>query len=38
MFAPAMGISEDSATAAACGPLSAFLVEHGVIDSDEEGH
>ncbi|MBT2569680.1 PhzF family phenazine biosynthesis protein [Planococcus sp. ISL-110] len=36
MFAPAMGIPEDPATGAACGPLGAFLVEHGVIDSSEE--
>ncbi|ALS79449.1 phenazine biosynthesis protein PhzF [Planococcus kocurii] len=38
MFAPAMGISEDPATGAACGPLGAFLVEHGVIDTGDEGH
>lgn len=36
MFAPAMGISEDPATGAACGPLGAFLVEHGVINSNDE--
>ncbi|MGH2318402.1 PhzF family phenazine biosynthesis protein [Planococcus sp. SE5232] len=36
MFAPAMGISEDPATGAACGPLGAFLVEHNVIESPEE--
>ena len=37
MFAPAMGISEDPATGAASGPLGTYLVEHGVIDSNEEG-
>ncbi|ANU11804.1 PhzF family phenazine biosynthesis protein [Planococcus antarcticus DSM 14505] len=37
MFAPAMGIPEDPATGAASGPLGAFLVEHGVIESNEEG-
>ena len=37
MFAPAMGISEDPATGAASGPLGAYLVEHGVIPSNEEG-
>lgn len=38
MFAPAMGISEDPATGAASGPLGAYLVEHGVINSNEEGN
>lgn len=37
MFAPAMGIPEDPATGAASGPLGAYLVEHGVIENNEEG-
>lgn len=29
MFAPSIGIAEDPATGAACGPLGAYLVEYG---------
>lgn len=32
MFAPAMKISEDPATGAACGPLGAYLVTYGLQD------
>lgn len=34
MFAPAMGIPEDPATGAACGPLGAYLVQHGLAPSE----
>lgn len=30
MFAPSMGIVEDPATGAACGPLGAYLVQYGL--------
>ena len=30
MFAPGMGIAEDPATGAACGPLGAYLVRYGL--------
>lgn len=35
MFAPAMGIAEDPATGAACGPLGAYLVKHGLVLGSE---
>ena len=31
MFAPAIGISEDPVTGNACGPLGAYLAQHGTI-------
>lgn len=31
MFAPALGVSEDSATGSATGPLGAYLAKHGLI-------
>ena len=34
MFAPAIGIPEDPATGNACGPLGAYLVQHGHITLD----
>lgn len=34
MFAPTMGISEDPATGAACGPLGAYLLKHGLVQGD----
>lgn len=37
MFAPAMGIAEDSATGGASGPLGAYLIKYGVIPSAAEG-
>jgi trans-2,3-dihydro-3-hydroxyanthranilate isomerase len=33
MFAPGLGIAEDPATGGAGGPLGAYLVEHGLINS-----
>lgn len=33
MFAPGLGIAEDPATGGASGPLGAYLVEHGLVDS-----
>lgn len=36
MFAPAMGIAEDSATGAAAGPLGDYLVRHGLMPADAE--
>jgi trans-2,3-dihydro-3-hydroxyanthranilate isomerase len=34
MFAPAMGIGEDPATGAACGPLGCYLVRHGLVQGN----
>jgi len=31
MFAPSFGIAEDPATGGACGPLGAYLVQHGLV-------
>lgn len=31
MFAPALGIPEDPATGAACGPLGCYLVQYGLV-------
>jgi trans-2,3-dihydro-3-hydroxyanthranilate isomerase len=36
MFAPAMGISEDPATGAACGPLAAYAVRHWLASGSEQ--
>lgn len=33
MFAPAMGITEDPATGAASGPLGAYLVKYGLVNT-----
>ncbi|WP_096189965.1 PhzF family phenazine biosynthesis protein [Evansella halocellulosilytica] len=38
MFAPAMGIAEDPATGAASGPLGAYLVEHGIVTTQQNGN
>ncbi|KAJ6139411.1 hypothetical protein N7471_005897 [Penicillium samsonianum] len=35
MFAPAIGIPEDPVTGNACGPLGAYLVQHGIVALDE---
>jgi trans-2,3-dihydro-3-hydroxyanthranilate isomerase len=35
MFAPSMGISEDPATGAACGPLGAYLLRYGLAASGQ---
>lgn len=35
MFAPAMGIPEDSATGAASGPLGAYLVKYGLVEPSD---
>jgi trans-2,3-dihydro-3-hydroxyanthranilate isomerase len=37
MFAPAMGIAEDSATGGASGPLGAYLVEYGIATQNKDG-
>jgi trans-2,3-dihydro-3-hydroxyanthranilate isomerase len=34
MFAPQFGIAEDPATGSACGPLGAYLVQHGFVRGD----
>jgi len=35
MFAPAIGIPEDPVTGNACGPLGAYLVEHGIVACEQ---
>jgi trans-2,3-dihydro-3-hydroxyanthranilate isomerase len=35
MFAPGLGVLEDSATGSAAGPLGCYLVEHGLVSPDE---
>lgn len=35
MFSPAIGIPEDPVTGNACGPLGAYLVEHGLITVEQ---
>ncbi len=35
MFAPSMGITEDPATGAACGPLGAYLARYGLTDDPQ---
>lgn len=34
MFAPALGIPEDPATGAACGPLGGYLVKYGIVKTE----
>lgn len=34
MFAPALGIPEDPATGAACGPLGCYLVKHSIVKTE----
>jgi len=36
MFAPALGVAEDSATGSAAGPIAVHLARHGRIDFDRE--
>jgi trans-2,3-dihydro-3-hydroxyanthranilate isomerase len=38
MFAPQMGIAEDPATGSACGPLGAYLLHHGLVDTPTADH
>ena len=38
MFAPELGIIEDPATGSACGPLGAYLLHYGVVDSATAQH
>jgi trans-2,3-dihydro-3-hydroxyanthranilate isomerase len=33
MFAPGLGVAEDSATGGASGPLGAYIVEHGLLET-----
>ena len=35
MFAPALGVAEDSATGSASGPLGAYLLRYGLVDSGD---
>ena len=35
MFAPALGINEDPATGAASGPLGAYLLQYGLVQSED---
>ena len=36
MLAPLLGVPEDAATGGASGPLGCYLVQHGVLPSDDE--
>ncbi len=38
MFAPALGIPEDPATGAACGPLGCYLVQYGLVSPADAQH
>ena len=35
MFAPALGLGEDPATGSASGPLAAYLLQYGLVDSGD---
>jgi PhzF family phenazine biosynthesis protein len=35
MFAPALGVLEDPATGSAAGPLGCYLLQHGLVTTDE---
>ncbi len=35
MFAPALGVAEDPATGSASGPLGVYLLQYGLVDSQE---